>query len=108
MIILLGAFIVIASVIDGFLMAGGVLASLMHLSEFVIIVGSAVGALVIMSPKKILIDLAKGLLHAFKGTPYKRASYDELFKTLYELFLVGRRNGMIALEEHVMNPESSS
>jgi chemotaxis protein MotA len=108
MIIIVGAFIVLASVIGGFLMAGGHLGSLMHMSEFVIIIGSALGAMVIMAPKKILIDLSKGLITAFKGTPYNKASYDELFKALYELFLIGRRSGMIALEEHVMNPETSS
>lgn len=108
MIIIVGAIIVIGSVLGGFMMAGGHLGALMHLSELIIIGGAALGAMVIMSPKKVLIDLAKGLTHAFKGTPYKRASYDDLFKALYELFLVGRRNGMIALEEHVMNPETSS
>src|SRR4051794_12237115 len=108
MIIIVGALIVFGSVIGGFLMAGGYLASLMHLSEFVVILGSALGALVIMSPKKILIDLVKGIIAALKGSPYNKASYDELFKLLYELFLIGRRNGMIALEEHVMSPETSS
>ncbi|HMJ88282.1 MAG TPA: flagellar motor stator protein MotA [Candidatus Acidoferrum sp.] len=108
MIIIIGAIIVIASVIGGFLMAGGHLGSLMHLSELIIIAGSALGALIIMSPKKILIDLVKGIIGALKGTPYNRTSYDELFKALYELFLVGRRSGMIALEEHVLTPENSS
>jgi chemotaxis protein MotA len=27
---------------------------------------------------------------------------------LYEIFMIGRRNGLIALEEHVMNPKQSS
>jgi chemotaxis protein MotA len=31
-----------------------------------------------------------------------------LLKVLYELFLLGRRNGMIALEEHVLDPKTSS
>ena len=43
-----------------------------------------------------------------KGAPYNRLAYEELLKALYELFLIGRRNGMIALEEHVTNPDSSS
>ncbi len=108
MIILVGALIVIGSVIGGFLMAGGYISSLLHLSELVVIGGSALGALVIMSPKKILMDLVHGILMAFKGSPYTKNSYDDLFKALYELFVTGRRNGMIALEEHVTNPETSS
>ena len=108
MIIFIGAFIVMVSVIGGFMMGGGHVGALMHLSELVVIGGAALGALIIMSPKKVLIDLCKGVVAALKGTPYDRAAYDELFKALYELFMVGRRNGMIALEEHVSTPESSS
>jgi chemotaxis protein MotA len=108
MIILLGTLIVFGSVIGGFLMAGGHLGALWHISELIIIAGSALGALVIMSPKKVLIDMVKMLITALKGSPFNRLSYDHLLKALYELFLLGRRNGMIALEEHVMNPAQSS
>jgi chemotaxis protein MotA len=108
MIILLGAFIVIASVLGGFLMAGGYVGALIHVSELVIIGGAAFGALIIMSPKKVLVDIWKGVLKSFKGAPYNRHSYEELFCAMYELFLLGRRNGMIALEEHVMDPKASS
>jgi len=108
MIVILGAIIVLGSVCGGFVMAGGHPIALLHLSEFVIIVGAALGALVLMSPRKVLFDLAKQLLGTLKGSPYNKQSYDELFKALYELFMMGRRSGMVALEEHVMSPESSS
>ena len=77
-------------------------------NEILIIVGGAAGSLIIMSPKKVLMDIVKGLLGCLKGSPYNRASYEDLLKVLYELFLLGRRNGMIALEEHVMDPAKSS
>ena len=80
----------------------------MHLSELIIIGGAAFGALVLMSPKKVLIDLLKQVLRALKGAPYSKEAYEELFKALYELFMMGRRSGMVALEEHVMNPENSA
>lgn len=99
---------VVASVLGGFMMGGGHFGTLIQVSEFVVICGSSLGAMIIMSPKQVLIDLIKQLVAAFKGSSHTRASYDELFKSLYELFLLGRRNGMIALEEHVMNPESSA
>lgn len=108
MIILFGVMIVLASVAGGFIMGGGHLGSLLHLSELIVIGGAAFGALVIMSPKKVLIDLVKQMLRAFKGTPHNRRAYEELLKALYELFLLGRRNGMIALEDHVSNPQTSS
>src|ERR1041384_2208470 len=108
MIILFGAFVVIASTLGGFVMSGGHIGALMHLSELVIIAGAALGALIVMSPKKVLIDIVKKTMQALKGSPYNHNMYEELLKALYELFLLGRRNGMIALEEHVTNPETSS
>ena len=107
MIILIGTIIVLASVAGGFVMGGGHLGALLHLSELIVIGGAAFGALVIMSPKKVLIDLSKQLVRALKGTPHNRRAYEELLKGLYELFLVGRRNGMIALEDHVASPHTS-
>ena len=108
MIVIIGAIIVTASVLGGFAMAGGNILALIQPAEFVVIGGAAFGALVIMSPRKVLIDMCKQSLATLKGTPYGRHTYEELFKALYELFMLGRRNGMVALEEHVMNPETSS
>jgi chemotaxis protein MotA len=107
MIVIIGAAIVLGSVLGGFMMGGGHPMALMHLSGFIIIAGAAFGALVLMSPRKVLIDLGKQILGTLKGSPYTKVAYDELFKALYELFMLGRRNGMVALEEHVMNPETS-
>jgi chemotaxis protein MotA len=108
MIVILGAFIVLGSVIGGFMMAGGHPLALLHLSEFVIIAGAAFGALVLMSPKKVLMDLASKVIGTLKGSVYSKQAYEDLFKALYELFMLGRRSGMVALEEHVMDPANSS
>ena len=107
MIIVIGFIVVIASVLGGFIMGGGHLIALMHPNELIIIGGGALGAMVVMSPRKVLKDMISGLIACLKGSPHSRESYDELFKVLYELFLLGRRNGMIALEEHVMEPQNS-
>lgn len=108
MIILIGCIIVMGSVLGGFIMGGGYVGALLHISELIIIGGAALGALVIMSPKRVIIDLVRKLISALKGAPYSKSSYEELFKVLYELFMLGRRNGMIALEEHVMSPQTST
>jgi chemotaxis protein MotA len=108
MIVIVGALIVMASVLGGFMMGGGRPGSLIVVSEFVVIVGAAGGALVIMAPKKVMTDLVKHCLGSLKGSPYGKVAYQDLFKALYELFMLGRRNGMIALEEHVMTPETST
>src|SRR5437867_11972452 len=108
MIVIIGALIVSVSILGGFMMAGGHPGALLQTAEFVVIGGAGSGALIIMSPKRVLIDLAKLVVASLKGTPYSKAAYEELFKVLYELFMLGRRNGMIALEDHVTNPQTSS
>jgi chemotaxis protein MotA len=108
MLVIAGFIIVFASVLGGFLMAGGRPSSLIVVSEFIVIGGAALGAVITMSSKHVLIGLVKQCLATLKGNPYSKSCYEELFKALYELFMLGRRNGMIALEEHVSNPHSSS
>ncbi len=108
MIILLGAIIVTVSVLGGVVLGHGKLFALLQWSEFIVICGCMVGALVTMSPRKVLVDLIKQALASLRGAPYNKEAYMDLLKALYELFMLGRRNGMIALEEHVMGPQTSS
>jgi len=108
MLILVGAFIVLASTLGGFMLAGGNPILLLHVSEFVVIGGVALGLLVIASPAHMLKEIIHKVKHAILGKQTSKAEYFDLMKMLYEIFMVGRRNGLIALEEHVMNPGSSS
>jgi chemotaxis protein MotA len=108
MIIFAGAIFIVLCVLGGFAWGGGHLGALLHLNELVIIGGGALGAMIIMSPRKVLVDLLHGLVDCLKGAPYGRVAYEELLQLLYELFMLGRRNGMIALEEHVMDPANSA
>jgi chemotaxis protein MotA len=107
MIIVIGATVVMLCVFGGFAWGGGHMGALIHLNELLIIGGGCMGAMVIMSPRKVLVDLWKGVLDCLKGAPYGREAYDELLKMLYEVFTVARREGMIALEEHVLDPANS-
>lgn len=108
MIIIIGCIVVSLCVFGGFAIGGGHMSVLVHPNELLIIGGGAAGALIIMSPKKVLIDIAKGAVTCLKGAPHNRAAYEDLLSVLYELFMLGRRSGMIALEEHVLEPSNSS
>ncbi len=108
MIVIVGFIVVLGAVLGGFSMAGGHVGALLHISEFIVIGGAALGALIVMSPKKVILDIVKGLLQTLKGAPYDRKAYEELIKALYEMFMLGRREGMIALEEHVNTPATSA
>jgi chemotaxis protein MotA len=108
MLIIIGAVIVFASTIGGFMIAGGQPAVLLHVSEFVVILGVAAGVLIIASPAHVLKEILHKLQAAMFGKATGKAEFFDILKLLYELFMTGRRNGLIALEEHVMDPAKSS
>lgn len=108
MIVIVGSIMVIAAVLGGFTMAGGECGALIQPAELIVIAGAAIGSLIVMSPKKVLVDLGRGVLQCVKGTPYNKSIYEELFKLLYNLFRAARRDGLMALESHILDPDRSS
>jgi chemotaxis protein MotA len=108
MVVIAGCVVVLGAVLVGFTMAGGKVGALIHVSEIVTICGASLGALVVMSTKRVLRDLLRGVVQTVKGTPYNKHMYTDLFKLLYALARVARRDGLIALESHIMNPTQSA
>jgi chemotaxis protein MotA len=108
MLVIIGFIIVTGAVLGGFMWAGGHVGALIHPSEIVVIGGAALGALVVMSSKKILIDLTKGCIQAIKGPPFQKKQHEELFKLMYDIFRTARRDGLLAIEPHLSNPHESS
>jgi chemotaxis protein MotA len=108
MLVIVGFIMVLGCVIAGFTIAGGNVGALIHPSEIITIGGASLGALVVMSPKKVLIDLAKGVMQCFKGSPYGKKAYEEMFSAMYELARLARRDGMLALESHLNDPHHST
>ncbi len=104
MLVIFGCLFVCGAVLGGFSMAGGQFMALVHPSEVVTIGGAALGAMIIMSPSKVLKDLMKGLIATMKGSPYNKAAYEDLFKAMYDLFKLSRREGLLALEKHISDP----
>lgn len=108
MLVIVGIIVVIGSVLGGFAMAGGQIGALIHPSEFVTIGGAALGGMIVATPKKVLIDMIKGLIGALKGSPYNKPAYEASFKCLYDLLRLARRDGMLALEPHLSKAHESS
>lgn len=108
MFIIIGVIIVFASTIIGFMMAGGNPIVLVHASEFVVILGMAFGVLVIATPIHVIKEMVTKFKVALVGKTDNKENYIDLMKMLYEIFMIGRRSGLIALEEHVMNPGTSA
>jgi chemotaxis protein MotA len=107
MAVIVGCAVVLIAIVVGFTMAGGHIGSLLHLSEFITIGGASFGALIVMSPKKVLMDLIRGVLQVVKGTPYKKETCAELFGLLADLARMARREGLLALDAHLSDPHGS-
>jgi chemotaxis protein MotA len=108
MIVIVGCIVVIGAVLGGFSMAGGHIGALIHPSEFITIGGAALGGLIVSAPKKVLVDLVKGVIQSIKGSPFNKSAYEDAFKCMYDLLRLARRDGMLALEPHVSKPEEST
>jgi chemotaxis protein MotA len=108
MLLTVGIIIVFVSCIGGFAVAGGNPVSLIHAGEIMIICGIGLGILVVSSPKSVLMSLKSDILKAFKGGISSQAKFVDLLVLLYELFMLGRRKGTPALDEHVSDPTNST
>jgi chemotaxis protein MotA len=106
-LVIIGLAVVIVSVVGGFILAGGNLGLLLQWAEFVIIGGSALGALLISTPMHILKKIIAYILSSLKSQGHTQANFVEMLQLLYELFQTARVKGLLHLESHVEKPEDS-
>ena len=102
-----GILIVLGAVCGGFAMAGGHFGVLIQPSEFVVIIGAAVGSLITSAPGLMRKRVLHAIKMALKDATPKKSDYLELLKCQYELFMLARRQGVLALETHVTEPAKS-
>nr|CBX30055.1 Chemotaxis protein motA [uncultured Desulfobacterium sp.] len=89
-------------------MEGGPLAVIIQPVEFMIIGGAAIGALLISAPPKLLKDIIGKIIGTVKGSTISKQSYLDLLKLMFDVFQLSRKDGLIALESHIENPETSN
>ncbi len=103
-----GILIVLGAIAGGFAMAGGHFPVLIQPSEFVVILGAAAGTMLTSSPGLMKQRVIHAIKAALKENIPKKADYLALLKCQYELFMLARRQGVLALEAHVNEPEKST
>ena len=108
MFVIIGIVLVFASLIIGYTMHHGNLAVLIQINEFIIIGGAAIGSVLVANPLPVIKKIISGLIGTLKGPSVNKQSYIELLQLLYELFQFAKREGLIALEQHIEEPESST
>lgn len=107
MISLIGIVVVLGAIAGGYLMEHGKFLVLVQPAELLIILGSAIGTVIVANPIATLMRLVKGMLAILSGSPFTKAFYLESLKMIYELYNVARKGGTAKLEEEVDNPDKS-
>ncbi|WP_419904145.1 motility-associated protein [Kiloniella sp.] len=108
MTVILGLVVVIASVIGGYMAAGGHVGILWQPYEFVIILGAGIGATICANSMVSLKKLGGSVGKMIKGPSYKKEDFLEVLCLQYQIFKLAKTKGMLALEAHVENPEESA
>jgi chemotaxis protein MotA len=106
-LVIVGLLIVFGAVIGGYVMHHGELAVLIQVNEFIIIGGAGLGAMVVANSPAVLKGVLTQTLAVFKPNPFGATAYAELLQVLYEIFQKARKDGLVGLESHIENPESS-
>lgn len=107
MLILIGYFVVIASVFGGYLLIGGHLGALYQPAEILMIVGAGVGSFIASSNGKALKATLRTFSKLKRTTRYNKAMYMELMALQYKLLSKARRDGMLAIERDIDDPQNS-
>jgi len=103
-----GILIVFGSVVAGYLMEKGKIAVLVQPAELLIIGGAAIGTVLTANPMHILKKIVAGLIGAIKGPVYTRQRYLETLKMLFDLLAKARKEGAVAIESDIEDPEKSA
>ena len=107
MILIIGFFVVFASIYLGYTMHGGSIAVLIQISEFIIIGGAGIGALLIGNSWAVVRRIVTESFALIRPDPFGAEANRELLQVLYEIFYIARRDGLIGIESHVEDPSSS-
>ena len=107
MLFIIGALVVVFSVAGGYIMHGGVLGVLWQPSEFIIILGAALGAFLIANSMHLVKETGKRLPRAIFGQATSQKLYLDLLSLLFDLFNKARREGMMSIEADIEVPAES-
>jgi chemotaxis protein MotA len=105
--VIIGLVVLFGSVLGGYTMHHGKVGVLIQVSEFIIIGGAALGAMVVSNPPALIKRIFAELLGLLKPNPYNEKSYGELLQLMYDIFQKARKEGLIGLEAHIEDPDKS-
>jgi chemotaxis protein MotA len=107
MFAIIGILVVFGAVASGYLMEKGNMLVLLQPAELLIILGAAIGTVLISNPPHILKQILAGIAGAFGGSKYNSKCYLDSLKMMYDLFTRARKDGLPTLEADVEEPSKS-
>jgi chemotaxis protein MotA len=108
MFAIIGIVVVFGAVIGGFLMEKGHIAVLVQPAEMLILVGAAVGTLLVANPIHIIKGVMAGLMGVLKGSKFTKDRYLSTLKMMYQFLNKVRKEGLLSVEMDVEKPKESS
>ncbi|MBA4253494.1 MAG: flagellar motor stator protein MotA [Comamonadaceae bacterium] len=108
--LIFGLLFGIGCIFGGYVIAGGKMGPILIALpvKMMIIMGGALGAFVINNEPKVLKGALAGIGRAMKSSKYTKARYMELLALLYDILQKARKDGLMAIESDVENPQDSA
>ena len=107
MFAIIGILVVFGCVVAGYLMEHGNIRVLIQPAELVIIGGAALGTVLVANPLHIIKKIVGGIGGVFGSSKFGKETYITTLKMMYELLNKARKDGLMALENDVEEPEKS-
>jgi chemotaxis protein MotA len=107
MFAIIGIVVVFGCIVAGYLMEHGNIRVLIQPAELIIIGGAALGTLLVANPLHILKKIAAGIGGVFGGSKFGKQTYLDTLKMMYDLLNKARKDGLMALESDVEEPDKS-
>lgn len=109
MFVIIGWVFLLICVFGVFIIHGGNISVILHALpwEMITIGGATLGAFLANNQMKVIKATMKGLGACFKGSKYTKARYLELLALLFDILQKARKEGLMAIEKDVEEPEQS-
>jgi len=106
--VLIGLVFTLLCIGGSFYLMGGNLMVLVQPYEYVIILGSGMGAFIVANPMKVIKDTGKATMEAIKGAVPKNREYIEVLGLLYSILREMKGKSRNEVEEHIDKPNESA
>ena len=109
MFVIVGWVICLGCVFGVFIAHGGNIEVILHALPFEMITigGATIGAFVANNQMKVIKKTLAGLGACFKGSKFTKARYMELMALMFDILQKARKEGLMAIEKDVEEPEQS-